>query len=422
MIALAYKPTMAGTLQLLRSRRFKRTLLLIALWAFMAVALYAVRSVLLPFFLAAFLAYVTEPIVRLLTLKPIAGKRIPRSVAVLLLYAGFFALIWLVAVFLIPRLYSEVLRLAQSLAATVSNLDDESLRSQLTRANNFFVRARIPLKLTTETIDLSGGPLLREVYTIDVRSIIVEAFDQVSALLHERTGYLANQIRSIVSKAVGFVFQFFVVLMLTAFLLIDTDRIKHFFFSIVPLEDREQYDDLLAGIDRGLSGVVRGQLMICVINGLFTLIGLLLFNVKYAFLLAVLAAVFSLIPVFGSILSTVPIVVVAFAYSGVGIATGMLLWIVGIHLLEANLLNPKIMGDSAKIHPVLIVLALVAGEHFYGLVGALFAVPVVSIGLTVFRFLQNKAVNLQSEMGLDRRRRVSKAKPFSLRIWREPRR
>ena len=62
----------------------------------------------------------------------------------------------------------------------------------------------------------------------------------------------------------------------------------------------------------------------------------------------------------------------------------VLAWIIGIHLVEANFLNPKIMGDAAKIHPVLVVFALIAGEHSYGLVGALFAVPVASIIQTIF--------------------------------------
>jgi predicted PurR-regulated permease PerM len=67
-----------------------------------------------------------------------------------------------------------------------------------------------------------------------------------------------------------------------------------------------------------------------------------------------------------------------------------LLWIAGIHLLEANFLNPKIMGDSAKIHPVLILLALLVGEHFYGIVGALLAVPIMSVIATIFTSLLEK--------------------------------
>src|ERR1700734_4048142 len=69
---------------------------------------------------------------------------------------------------------------------------------------------------------------------------------------------------------------------------------------------------------------------------------------------------------------------------GLPTATFVLLWIVGIHQLEANVLNPKIMGDSAKIHPVLVIFALLAGEHFFHVAGALLAVPVMSMAQSVF--------------------------------------
>jgi predicted PurR-regulated permease PerM len=101
----------------------------------------------------------------------------------------------------------------------------------------------------------------------------------------------------------------------------------------------------------------------------------------------------SLIPIFGSVLSSVPIVAIALISSGsFDLKQGLFVlgWICGIHLLEANFLNPKIMGDAAKIHPVLVVFALIAGEHSYGLVGALFAVPVASIIQTIFVYYRRR--------------------------------
>ena len=62
----------------------------------------------------------------------------------------------------------------------------------------------------------------------------------------------------------------------------------------------------------------------------------------------------------------------------------MLLWIIGVHQIEANLLNPKIIGVAAKIHPVLVVMSLIIGEHFFGLWGALLGVPALSIVQSVF--------------------------------------
>ena len=87
-------------------------------------------------------------------------------------------------------------------------------------------------------------------------------------------------------------------------------------------------------------------------------IGLVIFDIKYSFLLALLAGVFSLIPIFGTIISSIPIVIIALVSDEQGLAMGTALaivgWIAGIHLLEANVLNPKIIGSAAKIHPVLV--------------------------------------------------------------------
>ena len=181
--------------------------------------------------------------------------------------------------------------------------------------------------------------------------------------------------------------------MVAAFILVDLDRIQGFLRSLVPEQYQLDYDRIATGIDRGLSGVIRGQIVICAINGALTYLGLWLFHVKYPLLLAGIAAAMSLMPIFGSILSSVPIVAIALISSGTfDLRQGLfvLVWIIGIHLVEANLLNPKIMGDAAKIHPVLVVFALIAGEHSYGLVGALFAVPVASIIQTIFSYYRRR--------------------------------
>lgn len=199
----------------------------------------------------------------------------------------------------------------------------------------------------------------------------------------------------IITKIIKSVFTFFLILMIAAFIMLDLGKIHGFARGLIPAGYREDYDVIVAGIDRGLSGVIRGQLVICLINGILTYIGLMVFDVKYELILAVVAAVLSLIPIFGSILSTIPIVLAALVSADAGIdvarAIFITLWIIGIHFIEANLLNPKIIGTAAKIHPVLVIFALVLGEHSYGLVGALLAVPVASIVQVLFLYFRKKA-------------------------------
>jgi predicted PurR-regulated permease PerM len=165
--------------------------------------------------------------------------------------------------------------------------------------------------------------------------------------------------------------------------MLTREKILSFFTSLVRPSSRPAFESLLARIDRGLSGVVRGQLIICLINGILSAIGFAIIGLKYWPVLALVAAVFSLIPIFGSIVSAVPAVAIGLT-QGIGTAAFVLAWIVGIHQLEANLLNPKIMGDAAKIHPVLVIFSLLVGEHFFHAVGALLAVPCMSIAQSVF--------------------------------------
>jgi predicted PurR-regulated permease PerM len=182
--------------------------------------------------------------------------------------------------------------------------------------------------------------------------------------------------------------------MIAAFMLIDMEKVHGFLRSLFPPHVRSDYDVIIAGIDRGLSGVIRGQLLICLVNGILTYIGLLIFDVKYALILGFVAALLSLIPIFGSILSTIPIVLAALVSGNEGLdfirGIACVLWIIGIHFIEANFLNPKIIGSSAKIHPVFVIFSLFLGEKAYGLVGALLAVPVASMIQVLFVFFYKK--------------------------------
>ena len=182
----------------------------------------------------------------------------------------------------------------------------------------------------------------------------------------------------------------FFILMVAAFFSIDAQAIRRYFRTLVPPEYEEDARILTQRIDRSLAGVVRGQVTICVVNGVLTFIGLMLFEVKFAFLLAMVATLFSLIPIFGTIISSVPIVLIGLS-DGFEKGLAMLLWIIGIHALEAYFLNPKIMGSAARIHPVIVAFSLIAGERTFGLVGALFAVPIAAILVACFDHARERA-------------------------------
>ena len=196
----------------------------------------------------------------------------------------------------------------------------------------------------------------------------------------------------VVFSIVSSIFQTMITLMVAAFIIIDYERILHFFRDLFPARFVDNIELFLQKQNVGLHGVVRGQLIICVVNGFLTWIGLLIFDIKFALTLSILATICSLIPIFGVIISSIPIVLMAITnsiYSGLFV----LAWILGIHFIEGNILNPKIIGKSAEIHPVLVIFALMAGELTYGLFGALIAVPVFSILQTTFLFVRENVLS-----------------------------
>lgn len=227
----------------------------------------------------------------------------------------------------------------------------------------------------------SGEGDVTRALTASIDSAMESSGRRVAEVLHVGQKLVLGLLSAVVS--------IFVTFMVAAFISIDAPRVVGFVTSLFPTDTRPAVTRLLGRLDDGLSGVIRGQLAICVINAFLTGLGLFLFNVKFALLLALIAGVCSLIPIFGTIISTIPCVILALP-QGIGTAVLVVVWIIVIHFIEANILQPKIMGTTARIHPAIVILALVAGEHAIGIIGALVAVPVVSVAQSLLFFARDE--------------------------------
>lgn len=409
------------------------------LWGFLGFVILVVvlaRGVILPFVFALLVTYILAPVVRRMAHRPDNTLRMPRWVAVIICYIVFLSLLGLAVVTLVPRFTSELTRMARELPSLYTSINEEWAprlagwieerfpaaerppppapavtpdRSELLPPDTAMVLSPLPDGRMAVELPPGGLALVpRHDGGFDVRADkppaeTVDLEERIRLWTRERLQGLQSRVDDLVRVGQGLVvaftrgiFSFFLVLMVAAFLLFDLEKVNGFGRSLIPLVYRDDYDRIVQGINRGLTGVIRGQLIICLVNGVLTYIGLVIFNIDYGLILAMVAAVLSVIPIFGSIVSTIPIVLVALLSGdgGVDIARGLaaLAWIIGIHLLEANMLNPKIMGTAARIHPVLVVFALIVGEHYYGLVGAILAVPVMSMIQVLFVYLRKKAL------------------------------
>ncbi|MBA2542798.1 MAG: AI-2E family transporter [Deltaproteobacteria bacterium] len=406
-------------------------------WGFLvAIVLIVIwgRTILLPFVFAALIAYVLAPVIKYMSERKDGTHRMPRALAIILCYIVFIGLVTGFMFLLVPRLSTDVARIGKEAPGLYKKMNDQwtpeiarwleqkfpSLQGVKTAPEEPAVVPDVPLppgtaftmtplpdgrfaiQIPPTGIDLR--PLPDGSYHVQINEDLPTALtteDKLRAFVKQGMAAAQSKLndlvqlgQSLLSSFIKGIFMFFFTLMIAAFMLLDLGKVHGFLRGLFPANVRDDYDVIKEGIDRGLSGVIRGQLLICLVNGILTYIGLLIFGVKYSLILAVVAGMLSLIPIFGSILSSVPIVAVALVSSEDGIdvfrGVAMTLWIVGIHFIEANLLNPKIIGTAAKIHPVFVIFSLFLGEHSYGLVGALLAVPILSAIQVVFMFLYKK--------------------------------
>jgi predicted PurR-regulated permease PerM len=396
--------------------------------------LFVFRGVLLPFILAVVLAYVLAPLVTWGEKLRFGSRSAPRWSVVLSIYMVLLGSLGLGGWVLAPPLSAEVQRLAQEGPRLLLQVRHEwlpEIERRLHEASAPYMHAGTEPAAADEAVAGEGvpGPTPQQLAALRVRpaadgsfevllpknglqivpaadgsfrvlaepprkaqradDVIMEAARSVLEGSEQTAVSVLKTAQQVIAALTRGVFTFVMMLMLSAYMLITSDRIFDFCRSLYRPSKRDNFDELLRRVNRGLGGVVRGQLIICCVNGvlsaaLFTIVGL-----KYWAFMSILAGVMSIVPIFGSILSTIPAVAVALP-DGPAKALAVLIGIVGIHQLEANFLNPKIMGDAARVHPVLVVFALLGGEHIAGITGALLAVPVLSITQTLFLYLRER--------------------------------
>jgi predicted PurR-regulated permease PerM len=407
------------------------------------VILYAFRSILVPFILALALAYVFSPVVTWIT--RLGGKKrpLPRWVAVLGLYTALLAGMVLFSVAFLPRLADELGVMMKEIPAAFRHVREEWLPalaeayeenlSPLLRSRRADVISRAEPRAEEPEQDRSAAIVLRPArdgsYRLELQDLSIDVSrvgkdtvvlnarapsrgppeesgsieqtitDVVRGLLErgqEHATVLFSVGQEVVLFLIGFAFTFFITLMLSAFILADQERLLAFFESLVPEAWRSDYRKVLHSLDQGLAGVVRGQILICLINGTLSGIGFAVLDLRYWPVLTAIATVFTLIPIFGTIISSIPAIMIGLTQS---LTTGLFVfgWITIIHLMEAYVLDPKIIGKTARIHPVVIFFALIAGERAAGLLGVLLGVPVASIIQNIFLFWKNRLYAAETE-------------------------
>ncbi|MCU6709656.1 AI-2E family transporter [Paenibacillus sp. J5C_2022] len=295
------------------------------------------KAVLGPFIIAMIISYVLNPVVTLLH-----ERKVPRTIAVLLIYAVFCAVVTVLLVNIIPMFIDQVQQLNR-------HLPELSMR-----AENFVT-------------DMNNTSFLPDSFRDGVNRSLTAIEKRISETLFQFVNNIGN--------VLGAVFIAFIIPFLAFYILKDFEVFERAIITYLPKSHRQNTVRLMKDIDHALGSYIRGQFLVCLIVGILAYIGYLLIGMPYALLLAGIVAVTNVIPYLGPFFGAAPALLMA---STVSLKMMVLVAIVNTtcQILEGNVISPQVVGRTLHLHPLLIIFALLVGGEIAGIVGMILAVPI----------------------------------------------
>jgi len=195
----------------------------------------------------------------------------------------------------------------------------------------------------------------------------------------------------IVSGTVAGAFFTVVALVVTIYLSYGFHRFNAAALRVVPEPYQDEVASLATTFDRVAGGYVRGQLLIALVVGVMITLGLTLVGLPLAGLIGLIAGVLNLIPLVGTVLPVVPALIIAVA-EGWWTVLLVVVVFVAANQIDAQLLTPLVMARSTRLHPVTVMLSVIGGFAFGGIVAAIFAVPVAAFVKVLYteRYLSSR--------------------------------
>jgi predicted PurR-regulated permease PerM len=319
---------------------FKSALVLVGLYV-----LFLLRDIALIVLTAVVIASAVEPATG--WFKKYKVGRLPAVIIVYLLIAIFLFGIFYLA---LPPILSEMTSFLNTVPNYLSTLDFESLSS----------------------FDFQHGG-----QTIENITNVLNIKDVVSGL----RAYLSDipgATFSTVSTVFGGALSFVLILVLSFYLAVQEDGIEKFLRVIVPYKHQRYATDLWKRTQRRIGLWMQGQLLLMLIIGVLVYLGLTIMQVEHAFLFAILAALFELIPLFGPVLASIPAIIIGFAQGGPSLGLVVIGLYIIIQQFENHLIYPLVVHKVVGVSPLLVILALIIGAELAGFLGILLSVPVAT--------------------------------------------
>jgi predicted PurR-regulated permease PerM len=331
---------------------FIRTNKVIFIWSAFFLLMYLVRGLFGLVFLTFILCYIFNNIIQRLSDK----TRLPRRLWTIIIYLIFIALVTTLISFVAPKLGHEGTNFLRQAPLTLDRI--RGYLDQLAAQQPNFAPIIIRVKQNFTVEKLLG---------MDRQTLITFALASFNQVTHYFSYFL-----------LGTLFSFFI--------LFDFPNLRQRLMALRNTRLRGVYEETAESVVQFalvVGEAFQAQIIIAFINTVLTMIGLLILGIHPVVLLASIVFFCGLIPVLGVFISSVPILLLAFNIGGFNLQFWALVMIIGVHTIEAYILNPRIFSAVFKINPVLTLIILYIGHRLFGMWGVLLGVP---ISVYIYRF------------------------------------
>ncbi len=325
--------------------------------------LYLLSPVLTPFFAAALLAYVGDPIADRLEAK--FNSKYARSIAVSIVFIALFSILTIVAILILPMLGHQISYLVTNMPAYLDHIQN-SVVPMLADA----------VGIDTSTFDLA---LVKKVFT--------KHYSQAGGLLSNIISSVAASSMTLLTWIANMV----LIPVVTFYLLRDWDILVADIDGLLPRKKQPIIRKLASESDDVLAAFLRGQFVVMLVLGAVYSIGLWFAGLKLALLIGMLAGLVSFVPYLGFIVGIVAATVAMLlqTHDVMQLIPVIIVFSVG-QMLEGMLLTPLLVGDKIGLHPVAVIFSVLAGGQLFGFVGILLALPVAAVLAVILRHLHSE--------------------------------
>ena len=315
-----------------------------------------ILSLLVPLFVGWVLAWLVEPLIKLLE-----RKNIKRTFGTIIVYLLFIIVMALLIVLVVPEFITQLKELISQLPNYLSKVKD--FISGL--FNRFDTDA---LDIATIQNDINSQ---LEKYVTDFTS------NGLSGIVSVVTSILSSGLTVGLSLIIAFYFS------------LGFDKMAKKVNNTLPKSHRVEIINILGQIGDMTRRYVNGTLFSSLIVTIFTFIGLLISGVSSPLLFAIFCGITNIIPYFGPYIGGIPTIIVGFSISPLcGVVC--LVTILLVQTVEGNVINPIIVGKATDMHPITIIIGLIVFGHFFGILGMVLATPIMGAVKILFNYFNEK--------------------------------